>query len=508
MDDDELTGRRRRLEDLQGFATRLSSLGEALEPTRVLAERLSVGRGTSLARDLAEAHGRHERIVGRAFGFGDSLDDGVLSVAARGGIAEQLRQRNAFTASVIGGAIGSLADGAAGRVSGAIEPFAKIDAMRGARDLIAGYQAQTIEKHARIAEMIGGGGGIGDRLAGVELMSATRWIEHDNAGAIARAAQWATALERPASHTLAGLLGASDGVAAQLEALSRAAVGIVEAGGLSERISRVASGAISETTALKVATFAGSLDLFGPRSAAGHSAFESLLGNWQTTSDLPPAFFRDAEARGRRYREADVDEGLIDADNAQIIDVLVETGVVPGERTERGVRAVIEVGPLRMAVTARRARHDAFRTIDAFEIALRGFIETKLIAHLSARGEDASKWFTSRVPGNLVGSAKQTRRAAYQAGETRQPLINFTNLGDLIAIITSTRNWDEVFGPVLGDRDGIKVDLQRLNAHRRPIMHGRPIDGPRLLEIMLTVRRLTALIGADGCWANGWDDDI
>jgi hypothetical protein len=215
-------------------------------------------------------------------------------------------------------------------------------------------------------------------------------------------------------------------------------------------------------------------------------------------SDLPAGFFRDLAVRARTYRDAEVDAGLVDASSAEVVELLVESGAVAGERTGGRTRAVVEIGPLRMTVTAGRARHDAYRAIDGFEVALRAFVAAKLAEACEADGQDPTKWFTARVPGNIVGDAMRVRRDACKAGEPKQPLINFTNLGELITIITTNRNWTAVFEPVFADRDGFKADLQRLTAHRRPAMHARPIDGPRLAEILLMIRRLIASMEADG----------
>lgn len=339
-------------------------------------------------------------------------------------------------------------------------------------------------------------------------MTATEVARGHGFGLSLRAAHWATGLDRYSAAAIGGAFGASDAIAKEVAALSRLASGM---SGSTVAASFMTGGRTRrgglEATSLKMSTFAGALDVFGPGSAAGQSAYEALLGRWRTDADLPPAYWRDRATRSRMYREAEVDPGLVEAENAAVVDVLVEAGVVEGERTADGVKAIVEVGPLRMAITTRRARHDAQRVIDAFEVALRAFIARKLEAHMASTGGDPGKWFAQRVPGDISGRAKDKRRVAYGAGEEKQPLINFTDIGELIAVITSSRNWDEVFGAVFSDRDGIKVDVRRLNAHRRPAMHSRPIDGPRLAEIVLTVRRLVVAMEQDGAWDAGWDDD-
>jgi hypothetical protein len=372
---------------------------------------------------------------------------------------------------------------------------------------LAKQQRELDRAGERFADLVGTSGLLARSAAGATLPNVIQ--EALRAQTAARASLWASNIDAHSSKALAAALNVSRGIDGQLDRLTRAAAGIVRAGELAPALSgRRALDRHSDATALKLSAFGGSLDLFGPRARAGQAAFDSLFGRWHMRSDLPAGFFRDPAVRTRTYRDADVDAGLVDASSAEVVELLVESGAVGGEYAGGRTRAVVEIGPLRMTVTAGRARHDAYRAIDGFEVALRAFVAIKLAAASEADGQDPAKWFTTRVPGNIVGDAMRVRRDAYKAGEPKQPLINFTNLGELITIITTNRNWTAVFEPVFADRDGFKVDLQRLTAHRRPVMHARPIDGPRLAEILLMIRRLIASMEADSNWDTGWDDDI
>ncbi len=202
-------------------------------------------------------------------------------------------------------------------------------------------------------------------------------------------------------------------VAGELGRLSRDAHSLLTAGGHDDRgAAGMLRGELGVTT-LRMSALGGALDMMGPKTAVGNAAFAALLGSWSTHADLPPAFWRDRATRTRMYHDAEVDEGLIEADGADVVEVLVESGVVEGVRTRGGVKAVVEVGPLRMSITTRRARHEAYGVIDAFEVALRAFIGLKLERQIEAAGGNPARWFTLRVPSNIVGAAKETRRAAY-----------------------------------------------------------------------------------------------
>jgi hypothetical protein len=46
----------------------------------------------------------------------------------------------------------------------------------------------------------------------------------------------------------------------------------------------------------------------------------SLLGKWQTRPDLPEEFWHRRSVRQRYYEEAEVDRGLIDTRNTEIVE--------------------------------------------------------------------------------------------------------------------------------------------------------------------------------------------
>lgn len=469
-------------------ATNTMSIDDYFREQRRLKELMGIGQTASA---VAEAR-RAMQPLGGLFGSGHrSVAEEValgLPGHASGGVGAYLREQQGFSTRISSEfLIGR--DAATTATALARQYGDQIGALndRIQRDYFGGGYAETLRKE----------------------LTGTAIARRAEVGAVARATNWSSGLLARDEGALSHVLKASKTANEEMARLQRMATGIVDTGDLGARASRgVEWAGIRDATTLRMSAFAGALDTFGPRASLGQAAFDALLGTWHTRPDLPPAFWRDRPTRERFYRDADVDPGLVDADSAAVVEVLVDSGVVEGKRTRTGVKAVVEVGPLRMSITTGRTRHDAYRAIDAFEVALRAYIATKLEAHLAAKGEDGANWFTARVPGNIVGEAKRTRRDAYKAGEDRQPLINFTNLGDLISVISTRQNWDEVFGAVFGDRDGIKVDLQRLNAHRRPTMHARPIDGPRLAEIVLTIRRLMATMQVDGAWDDGWDDDI
>lgn len=366
------------------------------------------------------------------------------------------------------------------------------------------------------------GSPLDDRLAEVKkkltepyagLSASTRAaldIDRTALGALSRSRHWAGALTGTSARDYGALLGTGDKYRKQFEALNLAAGSIVEAtarlkpsGAFAEAAGPGRRFAGIDITTTKMSLFAGAIDVLGPGAGGSHAAYAALLGSYSTPAMLDRPYWRDPRERARYYRDQDVDDGLIDADNAATVQVLIESGVVEGRRTRAGtMTAVVEAGPVKLRIMASRPKMGAFGAIDAFENALRAFVSAKLEAVAGPN------WFKQRVPGDVTTRAKERRREAMRAGEPQLSLIHYTDLGDLIGVILRKDNWGEMFETVFDRAEWLKVDLERLNTHRRPTMHSRPIEPVQLCEIVFTIRRLVGWMERDGAWDQGWDADI
>jgi hypothetical protein len=194
------------------------------------------------------------------------------------------------------------------------------------------------------------------------------------------------------------------------------------------------------------------------------------------------------------YDEARVDPGLAGAGLGVAIEVVVESGLAIGVRSEANTVAVIKLGETSMTIRSQGTRRDAFKVLERFELELRAYISRKL------SDKFGSNWFKLRVDGNVAGSARDIRKQALERGESLMPLINYTELGHLSSIILGRKNWEELFGDVFINRAEFDVDMQKLIAARRPTMHIRPIDGVRLVELICVVQRLSRQMADDGAW--------
>ena len=309
---------------------------------------------------------------------------------------------------------------------------------------------------------------------------------------VVRANQWASGLAD--SSKLAALMPIRSPIMAEVEQIQRAATGILSALAGVDRLRLSATlgletrlSAELEATRLKLSTLAGAGDVLGFKSLTSLTAYEQLFGNWHTRPDLPQQFWRDPAMRRRRYREAEVDTGLIEATPAVAVEVVIESGFAAGV-SENGISvATLDIAGLSMQIRSRNFGIDAFRVISAFEQALREFIVAKLEAVAGP------KWFKQRVNGDMRKKAQDNRASAMANGEMEKMLIAYLDLGDLISILLRQDNWDSAFGHVFPTRERLEYDLQALVASRRTTMHARTVDAVRLVELMCIIRRLTIM---------------
>lgn len=254
-------------------------------------------------------------------------------------------------------------------------------------------------------------------------------------------------------------------------------------------------------TQLRMAALAGVDDVFGSSSQMHLMASEALLGNWHTQPSLPPRFWSDRQTRREMYREADVDEGLIEAEPSTALELMVESGLVSGFRDEAGIVALFPFGNDTISIRAPEISVKAFGLIYCFESMLRTYVGNKL------RPLHGPEWF-KKAASNVFGKTKQVRKTALQSGESQKPLIDYTTLGELSEVIQINENWNAVFGDVFLDKETFRVDMRRVIALRNNNNHTREIDGVLLTEIRCVIYRLSRQMHDDGAWKMAADSDI
>lgn len=358
------------------------------------------------------------------------------------------------------------------------------------------FAAAINEARRAFSDLGNANGGFANAMKAIEEQESLVASLAGTVGDIARMSQWASTLGRIEVADISKLYPALPNLTAEVTRLHES-IGFI---GVDQRNLSAVLGldhslsASLESTRFKMSAFAGVTDIIGPQTSAWREAYQSLFGEWRTRPDLPENFWRDARVRRRMYDAANVDPGLARADLAVAVEVVVESGLASGVRSETDTVAVIGFGDVSMTIRSRGTRHDAYRVLERFEEELRAYITRKL------SGKFGPDWFKLRVDGNVAGDAKRIRRQALERGEASMPLINYTELGHLSSIIQSRRNWDEVFGDTFINSTAFDHDMQKLVAARRPTMHIRPIDGLRLVELICVVQRLSRQMEDDGAW--------
>jgi hypothetical protein len=319
-------------------------------------------------------------------------------------------------------------------------------------------------------------------------------------GDVARMSQWASTLGRMELADISSLYPTLPNAAAEVARLHGSMASLPGSVSMDQKHISAMLGldhefsSSLEATRLKMSAFAGVTDVLGTQTSAWNETYRALFGEWRTRPDLPQNFWRDPRVRRRMYEAAEVDPGLARANLKLAVEVVVESGLASGVRSDASAVAVISFGDVSMTIRSHGTRHDAYRVLERFEEELRAYITRKLSEKF---GPD---WFKLRVDGNIAGDAKRIRRQALERGETPMALINYTELGHLSSIVQGRKNWDEVFGEVFVNLAGFDLDMQKLVAARRPTMHIRPIDGVRLVELICVVQRLSRQMEDDGAW--------
>ncbi|NNM78030.1 hypothetical protein HJG53_14075 [Sphingomonas sp. ID1715] len=472
----------------------------------------SVGGALRQAARASDQLTAAQDVARRALGLESSVTDAMRQL----GIGKPFAERLGLTASVRDqltqlGSLSSVADalGRAGIGVGLDDTVSKMLAL--SKDRTAVERALT---------QFGVAGLVGERLpVGLdpsmfkappwgERLSAFGALDKMRASEIARSARWTERIGGLSHGKLDLLVGSNAARNFKFDKISELAAGFSAAQealrpsrefeallGMHEGLGR---------TAERMALFAGSVSAVGAFSRESDASMAALLGSWRTRPDLPRSFWRDREVRREHYRRAEVDTGLVEIDSKAAVEVMVEAGVVAGERHHGIMVAMIEAGPLQVRVTAGQPRVGAYRLITAFETAMRAFVARALADAQAAAGLAEQSWFKQRVPGEIARRAQTRKDEARSAGEAAHDPLHFIDLGDLVTIITQRNNWP-LFEPTLQSAEALRVDLSRLNAIRRPVMHSRPIDPVQLAEAVFIVGRITRAIKQAGGWDALWD---
>lgn len=317
----------------------------------------------------------------------------------------------------------------------------------------------------------------------------------------ARFNQWAGVNGTAVLTRLAAMNGASSNLASEINRIQQTVAGAFTTMNGLDRLKlssdlgiHTAGEALRAATQTRFAALAGAGDVLGFGADTSVRAYGEIFGNWHTRPDLPPRFWRDPALRRRRYEQAEVDRGLIEASPSEAVEIIIGSGLVAGAANDEAYIGLIDVGGVSMQIRSSNPAADAFKAIAQFERTFRTFISSKLAASAGP------KWMKQRMDGPMFLKAKANRAKALGNGEREGDLLAYVDVGDLGGIVFRRDNWDQVFGHVFPSRERLTFDIETLVATRRPTMHARGIDAVRLVELLCVIRRLMQWMEDDGAW--------
>jgi len=135
---------------------------------------------------------------------------------------------------------------------------------------------------------------------------------------------------------------------------------------------------------------------------------------------------------------------------------------------------------------------EAYQLLKTLENALRKFIQTKL-----ASIDD--NWWEKRIPEEVRREASRRRMIdkrlyPWHVQKNLHP-IHYVDFSDYIKIITSDKNWKQVFQKFFKSKLFVAAKLKELEPIRRAIAHGRDISMKELQKLKLYREELMACIG-------------
>jgi Swt1-like HEPN len=226
-----------------------------------------------------------------------------------------------------------------------------------------------------------------------------------------------------------------------------------------------------------------------PFSEASVKAMRAVLGDWRDISNIKLDALLDTDTRKQLYREQGLDAGLTEFPSNAYPEILQLTGLFGSSNkadrrtVDRSSRDHLNRGDIGVV---------AFQLLRTFEIGFRVFL-----AHLMSRS-CGTKWIKQRVSENARNRWTERRAAAIEDGEIELPLHDYADIFDYAEIIIRSDNWDEVFSAIFRNKDEVQVSFRRLNAARRPVMHGREVTNEDLLLIGTEIAQLRNAILKSG----------
>lgn len=210
------------------------------------------------------------------------------------------------------------------------------------------------------------------------------------------------------------------------------------------------------------------------------------LGDWRSLITWPSEIFENPIVRSSFYEHQGFNPALTEFPAPAFQEGLSIAGLReagPSDEDDSEDSLFDEDGLLRT--------NQAHARLQRFEMAIRRFIEKKMIAVFGPG------WIKQQVPGDIWKRWQEKREIARAAGEPERPLIEYADFTDYTTIIMRNDNWQSIFKPIFKRQTLVQESFQRLYPIRICTMHARIITQDDELYLYVETKRILKIIGFD-----------
>jgi hypothetical protein len=161
------------------------------------------------------------------------------------------------------------------------------------------------------------------------------------------------------------------------------------------------------------------------------------------------------------------------------------------------VRTEIQEGGKSEEAVEETDKDDCMMTIEKLENKLRILVEERL-------SKISTNWLEERIPQKeMLIKWKETKHRCkrgndlFKDGDV-EPLINYSELGDIYSIIKWSKNWRECFEPIFKDLKVFESDMEQILMIRPEKAHSRPLNNVQIIKLKaIALHFLTLIQNAD-----------
>ena len=140
-----------------------------------------------------------------------------------------------------------------------------------------------------------------------------------------------------------------------------------------------------------------------------------------------------------------------------------------------------------------KEKDDCMMTIEKLENKLRTLVEDRL-------GKISTNWLVERIPQKeMLIKWKETKNRSKRGNDLfkhgdAEPLINYSELGDIYSIIKWSKNWRECFEPIFKDLKIFESDMEQILMIRPEKAHSRSLNNVQIIKLKAIALHFLTLI--------------